>query len=139
MKWDAYSGDYGPGFFGHSMNIATYIVKHPDLGWLAFGGNLAVEGDKVKVQTLDSFRRRVYVAPWGLWLTLDAGTFESVEIDPARKTVRLGLAPASAHTPTARLRIEQPARIEGVGKFRPVGTTPALVTRMPRWLWTGTW
>jgi len=121
MKWDAYSGDYGPGFFGHSMNIATYIVKHPDLGWLAFGGNLAVEGDKVKVQTLDSFRRRVYVAQWGLWLTLDAGTFESVEIDPVKKALRLGLAPASAHTPTARLRIERPARIEGVGEFRPVG------------------
>jgi hypothetical protein len=121
MKWDAYSGDYGPGFFGHSMNVATYVVQHPDLGWLAFGGNLTVEADKVKVQPLDSFRRRIYVAPWGLWLTLDAGGFESVEIDSAKKAVRLGLGPASACTPSAFLRIEQPAKIEGVGPFRPAG------------------
>jgi hypothetical protein len=43
------------------------------------------------------------------------------KVYPIKKVVRLGLAPASAYTPTARLRVEQPARIAGIGEFRPVG------------------
>jgi len=34
--------------------------------------------------------------------------------------VRIGLAPASAHTPAARLRLEQPAQVEGMGAFGPI-------------------
>ena len=64
-------------------------------------------------------RKRVYIAPFGLWLTLDAGTFEEVEIDSAKKTVRLGLSPATEYTPNALLRVEQPAEIKGLGKFKP--------------------
>ncbi|KAG6820154.1 hypothetical protein H0H93_004736 [Arthromyces matolae] len=30
LAWDAYSGDYGPNFSGHSMGIGTFIVNHPD-------------------------------------------------------------------------------------------------------------
>ena len=30
LRWDAYSGDYGPNFFGHAVNAATYIINHPD-------------------------------------------------------------------------------------------------------------
>ena len=57
MKWDTYSGDYGPNFFGHALNTATYIVDNPEFGWLAFGGNVKASGNKVTVQALDSFRR----------------------------------------------------------------------------------
>jgi hypothetical protein len=119
LKWDAYSGDYGPNFFGHAIDSATYIINHPEFGWQAFGGNVQVYGDMVKVKTLDSLRKRVYVAPFGLWLTLDSGKFEDVTINPNNKTVHLGLAPATKYTPTARLRIEQPAKIDKVGTFKP--------------------
>ena len=81
LRWDAYSGDYGPSFLGHALTTATYVVNHPEFGWQAFGGNLKVDGDWVKVATLDSFRRRVYIAPLGLWLTLDAGSFQGVEAE----------------------------------------------------------
>jgi len=37
LKWMGYSGDYGPNFFGHAFNTATYIVQSPEFGWLAFG------------------------------------------------------------------------------------------------------
>jgi hypothetical protein len=124
LKWDAYSGDYGPNFFGHAVNTATYVINHPEFGWQAFGGNVQIEAGLVKVKPLDSFRKRVYVAPLGLWLTLDAGTFEDVEINIAGKTVRLGLAPVTQYTPAARLRIESPgiggAKIAGAGTFKPV-------------------
>jgi hypothetical protein len=119
LKWDAYSGDYGPNFFGHAVNTATYVINHPEFGWQVFGGNIKVEGDLIKVKLLDSFRRRVYLAPFGLWLTLDAGTFENVEINPTGKTVRLGLAAATQYTPMTLLRIEQPAEIDGIGTFKP--------------------
>ena len=120
LKFDPLSGDYGPNFFGHALNTATYVVKHPDFGWLAFGGNLEVKGATVKVTPLDSFRMRVYVAPADAWLTLDAGKFEAVEYNATTGALRVGLAPATSYTPAARMRIEEPAKLKGVGTYRPV-------------------
>jgi hypothetical protein len=97
LKWDAYSGDYGPNFFGHALNTATYVINHPDFGWQAFGGNVTRSGDWLKVQPLDSFRMRVYIAPLGLWLTLDAGKFESVEVNTERMQCVL-TSPAQHHS-----------------------------------------
>jgi hypothetical protein len=119
LKWDSYSGDYGMNFFGHAMNAATYLINSPDFGWQAFGGNIRVNGDTVIVTPLDSMRRRVYIAPFGLWLTLDAGTFSSIEIDKKTKAVRVSLSAATATVGVARLRIEQPANVPGIGKFQP--------------------
>jgi len=118
LEWDSYTGDYGPNFFGHAVNTATYVVNHREFGWLALGGNLSLEGDVVKVKPLDSFRRRVYIAPYGLWMTLDAGRFAAVEIDFAAQTVHVGLEKASRHTLSALMRLEQPAAVEGLGRFR---------------------
>jgi hypothetical protein len=110
LKPDPLTGDNGPNFFGHAWNTATYIVNHPDFGWVAFGGNVKIAGEVVTVTPLDSFRSRVYIAPWGLWLTLDAGSFESVEVNSKTGVVRVGLAAETPFTPTARLRLEQPAK-----------------------------
>ena len=120
LRWDPLSGDNGPNFFGHAWNTATYVIHHPEFGWLAFGGNLTSDGSTIRVRTLDSSRQRIYVAPAGLWLTLDAGSFDEVEFDSKSGTVRLELSPATAFTPTARLRIEQPAKLDGVGAYLPV-------------------
>jgi uncharacterized protein DUF5695 len=119
LKWDPYTGDYGPNFFGHAFNVATYVVNHPEFGWRAFGGNVSIRGNWVNVQPLDSFRKRVYIAPLGLWLTLEAGTFERIAIDPKSKIVRVTLSPADRYTRNARLRIQQPARISSVGTYSP--------------------
>jgi hypothetical protein len=119
LKPDPLSGDYGPNFFGHAWNTATYIVDHPDFGWLAFGGNVKMQGNVAAVTPLDSFRTRVYVASLGLWLTLDAGTFERVEVNSSTGVVRVGLAGATAASPEALLRIEQPAKVSGAGTYRP--------------------
>ena len=113
MRWDYYSGDYGPNFFGHAVNTATYIINHPEFGWLAFGGNLEASGDVIKVRPLDSFRRRIYLAPAGLWLTLDAGTFVGFEFNTKTHAVRLELSPKNQFTSQARLRVEQPAKVSG--------------------------
>jgi hypothetical protein len=120
LKFDPLSGDYGPNFFGHALNAATYVVHHPEFGWLAFGGNIEVGGTTVTVTPLDSFRMRVYVAPAGVWLTLDAGNFEKVEFNSATGVLRVGLAASNQYTPTAYLRIEQPARVKPSGSYHPV-------------------
>ncbi len=109
MAFDPYTGDYGPNFFGHAWTTATYVANDAELGWLAFGGNLQTEGGKVSVEPRDSFRQRVYLAPLGLWLTLDSGEFEQVTLDNETGIVEVRLAPADAYTPKALLRIEQPA------------------------------
>ena len=119
LRPDPLSGDYGPNFFGHAMNTGTYLVNHPEFGWISFGGNIEVTGGVVKLTPLDSLRGRVYVAPLGLWLTLDAGKFRAVEFDPRTKRVRVGLEPADDHTPAARLHIQQPTFPPGVGAYRP--------------------
>lgn len=119
LRWDAYSGDYGPNFLGHALNTGTYVINHSEFGWQAFGGNVSVSGNRVRVQVVDSFRKRVYIAPRGLFLTLEAGAFEQVEIDARTGAVRLTLAPATPHVLQARLRIEQPARLPGIGDYRP--------------------
>jgi len=119
LKPDGITGDNGPSFFGHAFNTATYIVKHPEFGWVAFGGNLTMDGETVKVTPLDSARTRVYLASMGLWLTLDAGQFEKIEVNDRSGAIRLGFAPATQFTKQARLRVEQPAKLSAVGAFRP--------------------
>jgi len=121
LRPDPLSGDYGPNFFGHAWNTATYLVNHSQFGWLAFGGNIKREDDRVTLTPLDSSRSRVYLAPLGLWLTLDAGTFETVEMNSKTGSVRVGLAPATPFTRTARLHVEQPAKIKS-GIYRPERT-----------------
>ena len=74
---------------------------------------------KVMTSPKDAFRKRVYIAPLGLWLTLDAGTFEKFQYNIWSKRLKIGLSPASLSTPIARLLIEQPCKIKGIGKFSP--------------------
>ena len=119
LRHDPITGDYGPNFFGHAWNTATYIVNDPELGWLAFGGNLSKARNTIKVTPLDSYRARVFIAPRGLWLTLDGGQFEGIEVDSKTGAVRVGLAGETQFTPTAYLRVEQPSKVAGVGTYQP--------------------
>ena len=120
LRQDPVSGDNGPNFFGHAWNTATYVVNHPEFGWLAFGGNIRVTGDVVRITPLDSSRTRLYLAPLGLWLTLDAGSMLGVELNSKTGAVRLGLAAANQFTSTAILRVEQPAKSKETGPYHPV-------------------
>jgi hypothetical protein len=106
LKWDPYSGDYGPNFFGHAFNVATYVIDHPEFGWQSFGGNIRVSGNWVNVQPLDSFRKRVYIAPLRLWLTLEAGTFEKIAVNTKSNIVRVTFSQTDRFTANARLRVQ---------------------------------
>ena len=120
LRIDGYSGDYGPGFFGHAVNTGTYVVNDPEFGWISFGGNLSEAEGAVRVTPLDAARSRVYLAPIGLWLTLDAGTFEAVEL--SGEVVWVTLSPATAAVRNARLRVGRPAALEGAERIVPTDT-----------------
>lgn len=128
LKWDAYSGDYGPNFVGHSMGIGTVIINHPDFGWQAFGGIITSTSPTILVQPRDSLRRRVFIAPLGTLLTLDAGAFSVVEYTPTAKMIDVTIVPVAdgatnaAPAPNGRLVISQTAIIPGVGILKPVST-----------------
>lgn len=106
LKNDGISGDYGCGYFGYAINTATYIVHDNAFGWLAFGGNVTLKGNLVKVNLTTAAKSRIYLAPAGLWLTLDAGTFKTVSFDTKSKEVRIELDKSNEFTPNAYLRIE---------------------------------
>jgi hypothetical protein len=121
LKWDTYTGDCGPNLFSLAINNGTYLIHHPDFGWQAFGGDVKFSGDQVTVTPRDAFRLRFYIAPLGLWLTLDAGAFDSVSVNTKTHAVRVELAPSDAFTPQAFLRVEQPAKVAGVAEFHRAG------------------
>jgi hypothetical protein len=113
LKWDGYSGDYGPNFVGHSLGMGTVIVDHPDFGWQAFGGEVVSSSPTVQVQVHDSLRRRVFIAPLATLLTLDAGAFSSITFDPSTHRVTATITAAApgasgaASVPDGRLLITQ--------------------------------
>jgi Family of unknown function (DUF5695) len=117
LKPDPLSGDYAQNFLGHALNTAAYLVNDREFGWQAFGGNVQVTGDRVVLTPLDSFGQRVYLAPLGLWLTLDSGRFDRVQLNPNTGAVRLVFAAPDSFTRSARLRVEQPAAVAGIGKY----------------------
>jgi hypothetical protein len=120
MDFDRYVGDYGIEFYGFAHNAATYLVHHPDLGWLGFGGNVTSSPHgTIRIVPRDAFRRRLYLAPFGLFLTLNSGTFQSAVVDPARRTVTVTLSPGTNTVPVARLRLEQAPTAERLGRFAP--------------------
>lgn len=94
------------------MGMGTYIINHPDFGWQAFGGNILSTSPAVQVQIRDPVRRRVYIAPLGARLTLDAGAFSVVSFNPTTRTVDLTITPvadgttSAASAPVGRLLIQ---------------------------------
>lgn len=109
MQFDPYTGDYGPNFLGHSLNTGAYLVHDPALGWIAFGGNITRHGRTIELTVLDSSRQRVYIAPEGLWLTLDAGHFDRVTYNTATRRTTVHLSPATPYDTAAKLHITYPA------------------------------
>jgi hypothetical protein len=98
MEHDPYSGDYGLGFFGSSLEASATLVMDP-LGALCYLCDLSVGGEppsSYKVMPRDAYRQRVYLEPLGVYIQADAGNFESVTLDTAARTIHVAFVdPAS--------------------------------------------
>ncbi|KAL2870365.1 uncharacterized protein BJX67DRAFT_370302 [Aspergillus lucknowensis] len=109
LQGDEYSGDYGQGFLGVMLGSGVYVVKDPDMGLVAYGGNLEVEGSVVTVYPRDAVRRRVYVASLGVYVTLSAGRIESFSFDEADLDgLDLTITSGPAGSETAVVWVESP-------------------------------
>lgn len=117
LKNDGLSGDYGSGFFGYAVNTSAYLMEHKTFGWLTFGGNLKTEGSWISIDLTTAAKSAVFIAPAGLWITLDAGQIKTAAYDPNTKEVCLTLEPASDISPDALLRFEQSVRSGHSGSY----------------------
>jgi hypothetical protein len=127
LKIDGLSGDYGPNFFGYAVNTATYITNDKELGWLAFGGNLKQEDKSINVNITNGAGSRVFIAPLNLWLTLDAGSFKTVNYNPQTGKISLTLNVADKYTPTAYLHVQQTGVSKGGANSYIVAGKPNMV------------
>ncbi|KAF4233397.1 hypothetical protein CNMCM8980_000411 [Aspergillus fumigatiaffinis] len=106
---DDYSGDYGPNFLGVMLASATYVVEDPDLGLVAYGGNLAVNGQTVTVQPRDAVRQRVYIASMGVYIVTSSGWIEQFSFARTNaKQVTVRLVPGPSKATSAMVWVESP-------------------------------
>jgi len=116
---DGISGDYGTGFYGYAVNSGTYIVEHPEFGWLAFSGNLKKDKDNIEVVIKTASKGRIFLAKENLWLTTDAGEIETLKYNQKDKSVVLHFnTNQSAMVPNILLTVnpESGYEIEGIKK-----------------------
>ncbi|UIR54646.1 DUF5695 domain-containing protein [Sphingobacterium sp. SRCM116780] len=88
---DGISGDYGSGFYGYAVNSGTYIIQHPEFGWLAFSGLLKDNKETITVDIKTASRARIFLAEEKLWITSDVGEIDQLTYYKKAKTVILTL------------------------------------------------
>lgn len=115
---DAYSADFGVGFYGHWKNAGAYLACTSGLGWLCVGcdlsaikpahaaalanGSACASTSEMRLVPRDGFRRKFYLSPLGVLMTLDGAAFDSAVLtlqpSPATAVVRIRPAtPGSTH------------------------------------------
>jgi hypothetical protein len=59
----------------------AYVIYDPEFGWQGFGGDVdTLSATKIKITPRNGPQQRVFIAPSGLWITLDAGRIASVNL-----------------------------------------------------------
>lgn len=105
--------------------MGTFIINHLTFGWQAFGGNVISTSPTVQVQIRDSVRRRIFIAPLGAQLSLDAGAFSALTFNPTTGTVVVTIlavadgATGAASAPQGRLVVSQPTEVSGTHLLKP--------------------
>merc|ERR1711972_959686 len=64
LDYDPHSGDFGLGFFGHTLEAGAYLVRHKELGDLCFLCDLIEDvNGTLTIRPRDSYEQRVYLEP----------------------------------------------------------------------------
>jgi hypothetical protein len=122
LDFDPNTADYGIAFYGYAHNCGAYAVDDPEFGWLGFGCAVTNSAGTTTILPRDGFRKRVFIAPAALWITLDSGSIQRVAYDIASKAVRVTLAPATSSSPVARLHVQ--TTVATKPSYRPTGEFP---------------
>ncbi len=120
-----YDGEIDLGFGGALRMAATVLTRDPLFGWIAYGGTLAVDGEKLSIVPRDGLRQRFAALvpdpriPWAalrrLQIELDRDGFAAdreIVTDMALERVAFTLENRSgdAHPATLRLALPDGAR-----------------------------
>jgi hypothetical protein len=98
LEYDPRSGDFGLGFFGVTLEAASYLVRDAQLpgGWACFMCNLgpSAGASAASFAPGDGYHVRAYIEPLGLWLVAQTGALRALFLDLAAATLRVDFAPA---------------------------------------------
>ncbi|KAK7417471.1 hypothetical protein QQX98_004591 [Neonectria punicea] len=92
LKWDGITGDYGMGFLGMALGGGTYVAEEKDIGLVAYGGVLSSKGSAVTVTPRDVSKRRIFIGPLKVAVSVDAGSIEEFTFDPKVGSISITLA-----------------------------------------------
>ena len=71
---------------------------------MGFGANISESSDIVEIQITTASGRQFYLASEEFWIRLDAGKITRLEYVPESQSLKVFLAPATAHQPVAYVR-----------------------------------
>lgn len=92
LKWDGFTGDYGPGFLGMILNTGTYVAEDEQVGPVAYGGEITTDGNKVTVLPRDSVRKRTFIGPLAVMVTVDVGVIQQLSYNVEARTISMTLS-----------------------------------------------
>ena len=92
LKWDGITGDYGGGLIGTVLNSGTYVADDEELGMVAYGGILSKGGSAYTVKPRDAVRKRVFIGPLKVLVTVDVGVITEFTFDAADGTAEVTLS-----------------------------------------------
>ncbi|EXF74079.1 hypothetical protein CFIO01_13716 [Colletotrichum fioriniae PJ7] len=92
LQWDGFTADYGPGFLGMALNTGTYVAEDEQLGLVAYGGEISIDGSNVMVEPRDPVRKRVFIGPLAVLITVDVGVIEQFSYDVNAKSIYMTLS-----------------------------------------------
>ena len=135
---DAYSADFGVGFYGHWKNAGAYLVCTAMTGWLCIGCDLSAMRpttvallanstacdltDEMRLTSRDGFRRKLFLSPLQLLLQLDGGTFDTVVLSlrPSPTTAAIRILPSFPMSTHAYLSLIAAGDLEANGQAQRV-------------------
>jgi hypothetical protein len=123
LRRDGFSGDYGPGLYGYFRSAASYVTCMPPHGWVcalcdlhdlgasspqdaAQAGRPTVDPSlspagcdarsSLRIIPRDALRRRAYLAPLGLTISVEGAELVELTLVPASLSVDVTLRPHAA-------------------------------------------
>ncbi|XP_065177352.1 uncharacterized protein LOC135808135 [Sycon ciliatum] len=117
MDYDPHSGDFGLGFFGHSLESGLYYVEDKSLGTLCYLCDVSVSGNKdgdgagngtVSILPRDSYHINAFLEPVALYIQAEAGTIASLSVNLQKRmaTVQFTESSAEVHNMFSMFRLK---------------------------------
>lgn len=91
------------------MNVGSYAVRSPTLGWLCFLCSMVpaqpAADEPYVITARDSFRVRAYLGELGLWLEMRTAELSHLRVDPKVRMIVGTVVPPPGGWLSSRLRI----------------------------------